>query len=128
VQCSSPVGTVHDLRRTGLAVAGGRPRTNTNETEKETTRGMAPGSTGVEKGLVRCPKPPLDLPHGRPTGATSGPTGYHVPHGRPGWVLSEPGGGGAANCTLRKRVGAGTGLPGYTSWLRTSVTTAAAAG
>ncbi len=36
--CPRPVGTVHDLRRSGLAVARGRPRTDANETEMETTR------------------------------------------------------------------------------------------
>jgi len=39
VICPRPVSTVRDLRRNSLAVAGGRPRTKTNETERETTRG-----------------------------------------------------------------------------------------
>jgi hypothetical protein len=36
VQCPSPIGTVRDLRGSVLATVGGRPRTNANETEKET--------------------------------------------------------------------------------------------
>ena len=39
VQCPSLVGTVHELRRNSFAVAGGRPRTNVNETEMETAPG-----------------------------------------------------------------------------------------
>ena len=41
VQCPSPIGTVRDLLRNVLATVGGRPRTNANETEIETTRGQA---------------------------------------------------------------------------------------
>jgi hypothetical protein len=36
-QCPPPAGTVRDLRQNSLVVAGGRPRTNANETEIETT-------------------------------------------------------------------------------------------
>jgi hypothetical protein len=38
VVCPAPVGTVHDVRRSSLAVAGGRPQTKANGTEMETTR------------------------------------------------------------------------------------------
>ena len=63
--CPSPVGAVRDLRRSVLATVGGRPRTNTNETEKETgTRTpTAPFDTGLRKPMLyplsyeglRCP-------------------------------------------------------------------------
>jgi len=38
VTCSHSVDTVPDLRRNNVAVAGGRSRTNTNETEIEAAR------------------------------------------------------------------------------------------
>jgi hypothetical protein len=42
VQCPSPIGTVRDLRRNVLATVGGHPRTNANETKKETSPGHRP--------------------------------------------------------------------------------------
>jgi hypothetical protein len=49
VQCPSPIGTVRDLRRSVLATVGGRPQTNANETEKETSprAPTAPLDTGL---------------------------------------------------------------------------------
>jgi hypothetical protein len=49
VQCPSPIGTVRDLRRNVLATVDGRPRTNANETEKETgpRAPTAPFDTGL---------------------------------------------------------------------------------
>ena len=41
MQCPCRVGTVRDLHRNSLAVAGGRPRTKANETEIETTRAVS---------------------------------------------------------------------------------------
>lgn len=41
--CSRLVGTVHDLRRSNLAIADRRPRTNVNETEMEATPPWAEG-------------------------------------------------------------------------------------
>ncbi len=49
VQCPLVIGTVRDLRRSALATVGGRPRTNANETEKETgpRAPTAPLDTGL---------------------------------------------------------------------------------
>jgi hypothetical protein len=50
---SCPVGAVRDLHRSSLPVAGGRPRTNTNETEIETTRGSSAGGAELWSGHLR---------------------------------------------------------------------------
>jgi hypothetical protein len=42
VLCPSPIGIVRDLRWSVLATVGGRPRTNVNETKKETVPGRRP--------------------------------------------------------------------------------------
>jgi hypothetical protein len=54
VRCPSPIGTVRGLRRSVFATVGGRPRTNANETEKETSprAPTAPFDTGLRKPML----------------------------------------------------------------------------
>jgi hypothetical protein len=87
VQCPSPIGTVQDLRRSVLATVGGRPRTNANETEKETGPGHRPHRSTQDfrkpmlyplsyEGL-RC----TFAQHARPVACRWAQAGYLVPHG-----------------------------------------------
>jgi hypothetical protein len=57
VQCPCPVGVVRDLRRSILAIAGGRPRTKANETEMETTPASFPAVTHPPRGPLDHPGP-----------------------------------------------------------------------
>lgn len=64
--CPRPVSTIRDLRRNILTVTGGRPRTNTNETEIETTRGRQRGNRSAARGRAVKSDPGCSGSH-RPT-------------------------------------------------------------
>jgi hypothetical protein len=69
VQCPSPIGTVRDLHRNSLTVAGEHPRTNTNETEIETTWGRRRGSRSAARSV-------LDAGNSRPIRASHRPDAH----------------------------------------------------